>query len=206
MIGIYYGNGWNAKSLPFMSTRLLTTNGTAYPLDSVFPGGVLDEGAMAEHGLPSLTGTFAFAMFMANAAIGALIVHCILFWGKDIWKTYKSAREGRFDDRHHVHMAKHYKETPWWWFIVVLVGSFVIGIIVTTTQNITLPVWAYVVSLLIGSIIAPFVSESIFETDTGETPLIIIEHHSLLSLRQWYCYKQSVKDDRRTAASWTPSR
>ncbi|KAJ5121340.1 uncharacterized protein N7515_009301 [Penicillium bovifimosum] len=156
MIGIYYGNGWHAKSLPFMSTRLLTANGTAYPLDSVFPGGVLDKDAMAEYGLPSVTGTFAFAMFMANAAIGALIVHCILFWGKDIWKTYKSAREGRFDDRHHVHMATHYKETPWWWFIVVLVGSFVIGIIVTTTQNITLPTWAYVVSLLIGTIIAPF--------------------------------------------------
>ncbi|CAG7944889.1 unnamed protein product [Penicillium nalgiovense] len=156
MIGIYYGNGWNSRSLPFMSTRLLTNNGTAYPLSDVFPSGILDEVALAEHGLPRITGTFAFAMFMANAAMGALIVHCILFWGNDIRQAYKSAKEGRYDDRHHAHMAKHYKEAPWWWYIIVLVGSFILGIIVTVKENITLSVWAYVISLLLGCIIAPF--------------------------------------------------
>jgi len=69
MIGIYYGNGWNSRSLPFMSTRLLNANGTTYPVESVFPGGVLDEAALFEHGLPKLTGSFAFAMLMANAAV-----------------------------------------------------------------------------------------------------------------------------------------
>ena len=141
-----------------MSTRLLTNNGTAYPLSDVFPNGILDEVALAKHGLPRLTGTFAFAMFMANAAMGALIVHCILFWGNDIRRAYKSAKEGRYDDPHHAHMAKHYKETPWWWYIIVLVGSFILGIIVTVKENITLSAWAYVISLLLGCIIAPFVS------------------------------------------------
>ncbi|KAJ5437257.1 Oligopeptide transporter OPT superfamily [Penicillium cf. griseofulvum] len=156
MIGIYYGNAWDAKSLPFMSTRMLQSNGTTYPLNAVFPGGVLDEAALGEYGLPKLTGTFAFSMFMTNAAIGALIVHCVLFWGKDILQAYKSAREGRYDDPHHEHMVKHYKEAPWWWYITVLVGSFILGIIVTTKENITLSVWAYVVSLALGCIIAPF--------------------------------------------------
>lgn len=58
-------------------------------------------------------------------------------------------------------MATHYKETPWWWYIVVLVVSFVLGLIVVTTQNITLPVWAYIVSLAVGIIIAPLVSKPI---------------------------------------------
>ncbi|KAE8150276.1 OPT oligopeptide transporter [Aspergillus avenaceus] len=156
MVGIYYGNGWDSRSLPFMSTRLLQANGTAYPVDSVFPGGVLDEAALAEIGTPKITGTFAFAMLMANAAIGALIMHCILFWGKDIRRAYKSARQGRYDDRHHDHMAKHYKETPWWWYMIVLVGSFVLGLVVVLKENITLPVGAYIVSLVVGIIIAPF--------------------------------------------------
>lgn len=69
MAGIYYGNGWGASSLPFMSTRLLQENGTTYPIHEVFNGGVLDKVALAEYGLPRLTGTFAFAMFMANAAV-----------------------------------------------------------------------------------------------------------------------------------------
>ncbi|OQE43112.1 hypothetical protein PENCOP_c003G05068 [Penicillium coprophilum] len=156
MIGLYYGNAWNARSLPFMSTRMLMNNGTTYPVSEVFPNGVLNEAALVEHGLPRLTGTFAFAMFMANAAIGALVVHCILFWGKDIVRAYKSAREGRYDDIHHEHMAKNYKEAPWWWYIIVLVGSFVLGIIVVTKENITLSAWEYVVALAIGCIFAPF--------------------------------------------------
>ncbi|PYH90969.1 OPT oligopeptide transporter [Aspergillus ellipticus CBS 707.79] len=156
MVGIYYGNGWNARSLPFMSTDLLMSNGTTYPVAEVFPDGVLSKTALAEYGLPRLTGTFAFAMFMANAAIGALILHCILFWGSDIRRAYKSAKEGRYDDRHHDHMAKHYKEAPWWWYVAVLVISFVLGLVVVLKENISLPVWAYIVSLVVGIIVAPF--------------------------------------------------
>lgn len=55
-------------------------------------------------------------------------------------------------------MASNYKETPWWWYVIVLVISFVIGIVVVCSQNITLPAWAYIVSLILGIIIAPFVS------------------------------------------------
>ena len=73
MIAIYYGNGWNAKSLPFMSTKLLSSDGTRYPVSNVFPGGVLDKSALAKYGLPKLAGTFAFAMFMANAAVSSCL-------------------------------------------------------------------------------------------------------------------------------------
>lgn len=40
----------------------------------------------------------------------------------------------------------------------MLLFSFVLGIIVVVKENITLPVWAYIVSLILGIIIAPFVS------------------------------------------------
>ncbi|OLN93273.1 Oligopeptide transporter 1 [Colletotrichum chlorophyti] len=156
MIGIYYTNAWDAKSQPFMSTRLRSQSGGTYPVAKVFTGGVLNREALAQYGIPRLTGSFAYAMFMANAAIGALVAHCILFWGGDVKRAYQSAKSGRYDDRHHDHMTKNYKETPWWWYIIVLVLSFVLGLIVVLTQNITLPAWAYVVSLLLGIFIAPF--------------------------------------------------
>lgn len=174
MIGIYYGNAWDAKSQPFMSTRLRTESGKPYPTAKVFVGGVLDKAALARYGLPKLTGSFAYAIFMANAAvssstcwpdfvltsnqIGALITHCILFWGGDFWNAYKSAKAGRYDDRHHAHMARHYKEAPWWWYVIVLVISFVLGLVVVIRENITLQPWAYVVALVLGIVIAPFVS------------------------------------------------
>lgn len=158
MLAIYYGNGWNAKDLPFMTTSLRTADGDKYPSTAVFAGGVLNETALADYGPPHLSGTFAFAMFMANAAIGALIAHCILFWGGDVVRAFKSSKANKYEDRHHIHMAAHYKEAPWWWYVAVLVISFVLGLVVVLKENVTLPAWAYVVSLVVGTIITPFVS------------------------------------------------
>jgi uncharacterized protein (DUF983 family) len=55
-------------------------------------------------------------------------------------------------------MAKHYKDAPQWWYLVVLLVSFVLGLIVVIKENVTLPVWAYVIALAMGTIISPFVS------------------------------------------------
>lgn len=160
MLAIYYTDTWNAKSLPFMATSLRSSDGSKYPSAKLFVGGVLSQAALAEYGLPSLTGTFAYSLLMANAAIGALITHVILFWGADIIAIYKSARKGEYNDPHHKHVAKHYKEAPWWWYAIILVLSFILGLIVVLKNNITLSAWAYVVAIIIGAIIAPFVSPS----------------------------------------------
>ncbi|KAK7917608.1 peptide transporter [Apiospora marii] len=156
MAAIYWGDAWGSRSLPFMSTLLRSADGSKYPITKVFVNGVLDESMLEKYGVPRLAGTMAYGLFIANAAIGALIMHCILFWGKDIVRAYKSARKGEYNDPHHTHMASRYKETPWWWYVAVLVISFVLGLVVVIKENITLPVWAFIVSLLVGSIVAPF--------------------------------------------------
>ncbi|KAK7532799.1 peptide transporter [Phyllosticta citribraziliensis] len=156
MAGIYWGNVWGSRDLPFMSTSLRTDNGSAYPTTQVFVGGILDKDALAEHGLPRLAGTFAYSMMMANAAIGALIAHCILFWGGDIVRQYKRARKGTYDDPHHEHMAKHYKEVNWTWYVGVLLISFILGLVVVLKENITLSAGGFIVSLALGIFIAPF--------------------------------------------------
>jgi uncharacterized membrane protein len=158
MLAIYYGNAWGAKDLPFMSTRLRLATGGPYPVAKVFTGGVLNQEAFERYGVPRLTGSFAFAMFMANAAIGALIMHVIVFWGKDIVKTFKNARQGVSGDRHHEYMRENYKEAPWYWYVAVLVISFILGLVVVVKEKITLTWWAYLIALALGCIVAPFVS------------------------------------------------
>jgi hypothetical protein len=54
-------------------------------------------------------------------------------------------------------MAKHYNEVPAWWYIALLVFSFILGLVAVLKENITLPVWAYIVSLILGVAIGPFV-------------------------------------------------
>ena len=69
MLIIYYTDTWGSKSQPLMSTQLRSQDGKKYPISKVFVGGVLDEEALQKYGIPRLTGTFAYAMFMANAAV-----------------------------------------------------------------------------------------------------------------------------------------
>jgi len=69
MLGIYYTDTWGSKSQPFMSTQLRSQEGKKYPISKVFVGGVLDEAALQKYGIPQLTGSFAYALFMANAAV-----------------------------------------------------------------------------------------------------------------------------------------
>lgn len=67
-------------------------------------------------------------------------------------------KSGKYDDPHHAHMVKHYKEVPWLWYISILVVAFIFGLVVVLKEDLTLPVWAYITSLILGIVIAPFVS------------------------------------------------
>lgn len=73
MLGIYYTNAWDSQAQPFMSTQLRSENGSIYPTAEVFTNGILNKTALEEYGNPSLTGSFAYAMFMANAAVSIQI-------------------------------------------------------------------------------------------------------------------------------------
>lgn len=106
-------------------------------------------------------------------------------------------------------MAKHYKETPWWWYILVLVVSFVIGLVVVIKENITLPAWAYIVSLLLGMFIAPLVGYHRNATTkflwSSDLTFNFAEHPSLFPVWQRHCHKQLVKDVSWSHAAWPTS-
>lgn len=127
-------------------------------------------------------------MRIANRQIGALIAHCVLFWGPDIVKTVKGVRKGESPDRHYIAMKK-YKEANWWWYATILVIAFVLGIIVTAKEDIGIPVWAYIVALLLGAVIAPFVSP-------GDGPCAhLVEYDPLRAVRKRCRHQPTVQDD-----------
>ena len=99
-------------------------------------------------------------------------------------------------------MAKNYKEAPWWWYVSLLIGSFILGLVVVIKENITLPVWAYVVSLIVGSIIAPVVSNPDCSYTEAVLTVLSLEHSTLLSLRKRYRHQQPFKDVGGSYAAW----
>jgi hypothetical protein len=117
--------------------------------------------------------------------IGALIGHCVFFWGKDVVGSVKRSFKGQHDDRHHAAMVK-YKEAPWYWYLGTLIIAFVFGLVAVLKENISLPAWAYVVSLLLGMIIAPFVRcHLLWEKHETDLPVRVpcCSHASEMALR-----------------------
>ncbi|KAI1097469.1 putative OPT peptide transporter Mtd1 [Jackrogersella minutella] len=156
LFGLYYSDTWNARSFPFMSTSLFLGNGTVFqPTTVLNDKGVIDDDKLGEVGLPYLTSSTVWGYFTQSVAIGALIVHVIIFFGKDMVTAWKQARSRTQPDPHYQAMLK-YKEVPLWWYLILFVLCFFAGLAVNIIGETTLPAWGYIISLLLGSFIAPF--------------------------------------------------
>lgn len=155
MVIIYYQNFWNSKALPFMSTNLYTANGSDYNQTAVFVNGILDKPELDAYGYPYVTGAYAWSLLTNNAAIGGLVAHVILFYGKQVLKGIRESKDQSIPDRHY-QATRKYPDAPAWWYYILLGVSFIFGLIVVITQHTTLPVWGYIIALLVGTVVAPF--------------------------------------------------
>lgn len=64
--------------------------------------------------------------------------------------TYPGAKTGTQSiDPHFLEMQK-YPEAPWYWYLGLLILSFVAGLVVVIRGDTTLPVWGYLIALLVG--------------------------------------------------------
>ncbi|WVQ69093.1 uncharacterized protein L199_007306 [Kwoniella botswanensis] len=155
---LYYGNAWNAKHLNFMSTSLFNEKtGKAYNQSAVFDSNNrLIVSALEKQGLPRLTATNIWYNLVAMMAIGALITHISLFYGKQIVKSVKEAREGSESDPHYLVMKKNYKQVPLWWYVAVLSVGFTLGMIAVCIGHTGMTWWSYLVALGLGFVITPF--------------------------------------------------
>ncbi|KAF2772894.1 OPT superfamily oligopeptide transporter [Teratosphaeria nubilosa] len=137
MLGLYYGNAWEARDLPFMSTSLYSADGEKFSTTSILNSeGIVDEAKLAAVGLPRLTSSTVWGYFSQNLA-------------------WKQARNRTQPDPHYQGMLK-YREVPNWWYWAIFVLRFFAGLITCYKGDTTLPAGPYVVSLLLGAFIAPF--------------------------------------------------
>jgi undecaprenyl pyrophosphate phosphatase UppP len=77
------------------------------------------------------------------------IVHVILYYRKQIWQQARSAHTDA-DDVHR-RLMRVYKEVPLWWYAVLFLINFALGLAAIRAWPTQLPVWAYIVSILMGA-------------------------------------------------------
>ncbi|CAF1063561.1 unnamed protein product [Didymodactylos carnosus] len=71
----------------------------------------------------------AVGLYLVFGSLAALLVHTILYHGKDILQQFHTSLKRRENDIHCTLMAK-YPEAPEWWYILVFIVSFIISAIV----------------------------------------------------------------------------
>ncbi|KEY72503.1 hypothetical protein S7711_05176 [Stachybotrys chartarum IBT 7711] len=150
---MYFSNVWNAGYLPINSNRAYDNTGAPYNVRRILnPDLTFNETAYNEYSIPwiSTTQTIHYAAYLTVYV--AVVVHIVLFFGKDIktgvvsaWKRIK--RADQFPDVHNRLMAV-YPECPQWWYLIVLVISFLLACCSVLLWPTVTPVWAICLALI----------------------------------------------------------
>ncbi len=87
-MGLYYGNIWRAQDFPFLSQFLFdsssnSSNFVTYNLTTIFNSDfIVDDAAVAAHGIPWMTASYIGYLITSNAGLTATFVHMML-WNYD---------------------------------------------------------------------------------------------------------------------------
>ena len=120
---------WSSAYLPLSTNTLFDRFGSPYNVASVTtPQGTLDVAAYEQYSpvfLPvTVVVTYIVFMMLATAAL----VHTVLYYGPQIYKTLKNVKHSQTDI--HAKLMLAYKEVPWWWYGVTFVIFLAMGIAV----------------------------------------------------------------------------
>ncbi|ORX58719.1 OPT family small oligopeptide transporter [Hesseltinella vesiculosa] len=158
---LYYTNVWNAQNFKFLSNAIWAinqTDGTSY----VYPqADILDQDnainftAVDEIGNPLYATSLAFSYIIINMGVTASITHIILFYGKQIWASFKNARSSYhdFDDPHNK-LMQSYKEVPNWWYYIIYVLGMAINIGLAYANHSSLPAWGVIFAIVLSTVLS----------------------------------------------------
>ncbi|ELU43335.1 oligopeptide transporter [Rhizoctonia solani AG-1 IA] len=98
--------------------------------------------------------TFALSYGLSFGALTSTVVHTwrkshisTLWYRHDIVRQFRSSMKDETDVHSRLMLA--YPEVPQWWYIVLGLISFALGIVTIEVWDTKLPVWAFILSLLI---------------------------------------------------------
>lgn len=88
-----------------------------------------------------MTYTIAFALTTA------MLVHTALWHGPRIWRVLRNRKNEAPDI--HAKLMSVYKDVPEWWYAIVFVLLFALSIVCISVFDTTLPVWGFIIALLL---------------------------------------------------------
>ncbi|CEL58319.1 Glutathione transporter 1 OS=Schizosaccharomyces pombe (strain 972 / ATCC 24843) GN=pgt1 PE=1 SV=1 [Rhizoctonia solani AG-1 IB] len=144
---LYYKNVFFSKYLPISSLGAFDRWGDPYKASYVIKDGEFDVEAYKQYSPLYISMTFALSYGLSFGALTSTVVHTWLWYRHDIVRQFRSSMKDETDVHSRLMLA--YPEVPQWWYIVLGLISFALGIVTIEVWDTKLPVWAFILSLLI---------------------------------------------------------
>ena len=113
----------------------------------VTPDITLNTTAYAEYSPVYLSASYSMTFMLAFALSTALIVHTALHHGRRIYQAAVNIKTEAEDI--HMKLIRSYPEVPDWWFLAIFGVCFVLSVIAIEIFHTGLPIWGYLISVLI---------------------------------------------------------
>ncbi|KAJ2571565.1 hypothetical protein IW140_001483, partial [Coemansia sp. RSA 1813] len=147
----YFNDLWGSARLPLYSAKVYTLNGTEYNIARIMRSGVFNEEAYNEYSPLRMALEFSWVYGIGFAALMSILVHIILYNGKEIISRVRETK-AKHDDIHGKLMLQ-YPPVRAWWYLVMLIASCATGISVGIGAQIGVPWWGYMLSFAIAIVL-----------------------------------------------------
>lgn len=145
---LHYSNIFYGKFLPMSDSDSYDNTGSVYNVSRILtPEYTFDQAKYESYSPLFLSTTFALCYGLSFAGLVAVILHVVLFHGKEVWRRMRDASQ-KDQDIHSRLMAK-YPTVPVWWYVVVLVIMAAMGLATVLSYPTHLSWWAFFVSIII---------------------------------------------------------
>ncbi|KAK4683607.1 hypothetical protein P7C73_g6631, partial [Tremellales sp. Uapishka_1] len=145
---MYYNNVWYWAFQPISVIEASDRFQSSYNVFNILtPDVQLNKTAYAEYSPVYLSASFSMTFMLAFALATALLVHTALHHGPRIYRAMKNVRTEADDI--HLKLMRSYPEVPDWWFAILLAVSMVVGIVAIEVAHTDLPIWGYLISIVL---------------------------------------------------------
>ncbi|KAI0245636.1 OPT oligopeptide transporter [Lactifluus subvellereus] len=145
---LYYSNVWYSAYLPLVSSHSFDNTGSIYNVSRIINAdGSFNLQAYQSYSPIFLSMSFAIGYGLSFASIAAVLMHTLLYNSKQILTQSRRSLSDQPDI--HARLMSVYKEVPDWWYLFIFLTTFAFGVFAIETWHTELPVWAFVLALVI---------------------------------------------------------
>jgi len=145
---LHFTNTWFGEFMPISSRISYDNQMNTYDVKRILtPESTINLEAYHSYSPLFLSTTFAISYGLSFASITATLVHAFLYFRKQIWVQARRSLHEQPDI--HARLMSRYPQVPEWWYLTIFLSMFTIGIISIEVWPTEMPVWAFILALVI---------------------------------------------------------